>query len=529
VTLTLRIGAATLVSLLLAGSGCRDDKTVGVPTGDSSGPCAIAPASLGFGSVTVSSYKDLTFTIANTGDADLGGEISGTDEPFVITQGEGAFSLSPGESLSVTVRYAPAAVGSHTGVIETGDEACADVPCAGSAVSGVSQGYTLFSPNNSRQTYLLDMSKTVVHTWTHDRAGGYSAYLLEDGSVLRTAIVGSSVMDGGGAQGMVQKVGPDGVVLWEYTYSDNSHRSHHDIEPMPNGNILLIAWERKTAAQASDAGLAHDVEIWPDHLIEVQPAGSGGTIVWEWHAWDHLVQDHDASKSNYGVVGEHPELLDINMGGGGGLGGGDWMHLNAISYRPDWDQILVSSHELDEIYVIDHSTTTAEAAGHQGGRSGKGGDILYRWGCPANYDAPGARYFNVVHCSTWIPSGLPGAGNILAFNNRENQGTSIVAELTPPVDARGNYILESGSAYGPAAPVWSYTSSGFYSNHLGGCQRLLDGNTLIIESLEGRIFEVDASGAVTWSYARGGEIARALRYTFGYPGLTALGLGVAKR
>ena len=39
-----------------------------------------------------------------------------------------------------------------------------------------------------------------------------------------------------------------------------------------------------------------------------------GKIVWEWHLSDHLIQDFDAKKSNYGKPGDHPELLDFNMG-----------------------------------------------------------------------------------------------------------------------------------------------------------------------------------------------------------------------
>lgn len=386
------------------------------------------------------------------------------------------------------------------------------------------QGYTLFSPNNSRNTYLINMNNVVVHSWTHNKTGGYSCYLLEDGSVLRPALSTNSQLGGGGEAGVVQKVAWNGTLLWEYTYSSSTYRSHHDIEPMPNGNVLLIAWEVKTAAQAVQAGLNRSAAIWPDHIIEVQPTGtSGGNIVWKWHAWDHLIQDYNAMKSNYGVVVEHPELLNINMGSGGiGPGGGDWMHINGISYNPDLDQIVISSHNLDEIYVIDHSTTTAEAASHQGGRSGKGGDILYRWGKPSNYGAAGAPYLNVAHCSVWIPSGLPGAGNIMVFNNRENQGTSIVAEIVPPSDGSGNYARTPGSAYGPSAPTWSYTANGFYSNHLGGCQRLSNGNTMIVESTSGYIFEVNSSGAVQWSYNRGGEIARALRYAPDYPGLKIL-------
>ncbi|RQV99438.1 T9SS C-terminal target domain-containing protein [bacterium] len=237
-----------------------------------------------------------------------------------------------------------------------------------------------------------------------------------------------------------------------------------------------------------------------------------------------MIQDHDATKDNYGVIGDHPELLDINMGtlAGGPGGGGDWMHINGISYNPTRDEIVISSHNLDEFYVIDHSTTTAEAAGHTGGTRGRGGDILYRWGCPANYDAPGMRYLNVAHCSAWIPAGLPGAGNILVFNNREGQGTSIVAEINPPYDQDGNYIWEAGSAYDPSAPAWTYTAAGFHSNHLGGCQRLANGNTIIVESTSGRIFEVDADGAIQWEYNHSREIARALRYASDYPGVYGL-------
>jgi hypothetical protein len=387
-------------------------------------------------------------------------------------------------------------------------------------------GYTLYSPNNARSTYLIDMTKRVVHTWSHNRSGGYSSYLLQDGSVIRPAMATNAQLGGGGAEGAVQRVGWNGALLWDYTYSSSTYLSHHDIEPMPNGNVLLIAWEVKTAAQAVQAGLNRSLSIWPDHIVEVQPVGTnGGNIVWQWHAWDHLIQDYNSAKSNYGVVKDHPELLNINMGSSGiGVGGGDWMHLNAVSYNPDLDQIVVSSHTLNEIYVIDHSTTTAEAASHKGGKSGKGGDILYRWGMPSNYGAPGTQYFSVVHCSVWIPSGLSGAGHIMAFNNGDNQRRSAVVELATPVSTDGTYSLTAGSAYSPSAPSWSYTAADFYTDHLGGCQRLPNGNTLVVESTSGNMFEVNTGGTVLWSFSPGGEIVRALRYAPSYLGSLITGV-----
>ncbi|MBX2990556.1 MAG: aryl-sulfate sulfotransferase [Bacteroidetes bacterium] len=377
-------------------------------------------------------------------------------------------------------------------------------------------GYTLYGTFGSNTTRLVNMNNTIVKSWTHTRSGGYSAYLLQDGSVLRTAVSSSSSLNGGGAQGVVQRVSWSGSLLWEYTYSTTTYRAHHDIEPMPNGNVLIIAWEVKTGAQAVAAGMNHSATIWPDHIIEVQPVGStGGNIVWRWHAWDHLIQDFDPTKANYGVVADHPELLDINYRSTSG----DWMHVNGISYNPELDQIVFSSHELDEIYVIDHSTTIAEAAGHTGGRWGKGGDFLYRWGNPAAYRAPGATVFNVVHCAAWVPDTLPGGGHLMAFNNRNGTGASMIVELVPPVDTAGNYIWTPGAAFGPSSPVWSYSASGFYSNHLGGVQRLPNGNTLIAQSTSGRVFETTSAGTVVWNYQPGGQIVRALRYAPNYPGI----------
>lgn len=380
-------------------------------------------------------------------------------------------------------------------------------------------GYTLYTASSTR-TNLIDLNNTVVKFWTHTRSGGYSVYLLPNGDLIRPALSTGSSINGGAAAGVVQKYSYSGSLIWEYTYSSNTYRSHHDIEPLPNGNVLLIAWEVKTAAQAVAAGLNHSAVIWPDHIIEVQPSGStGGTIVWQWHAWDHLIQDHDPTKANYGVVADHPELLDINVGSSGT---GDWMHINGISYNADLDQIVISSHTLDEVYVIDHSTTTAEAAGHTGGNSGRGGDFLYRWGCPSNYRAPGSQVFNVVHCSVWINDTLPGGGHIMAFNNREGTGSSMVVEIAPPMDSLGHYSYTPGTAFGPASPSWSYSASGFYSIHLGGCQRLPNGNTLLAQSTSGKMLEVTSSGTTVWSYTPGGEIVRALRYSLNYPGLVGI-------
>ena len=387
------------------------------------------------------------------------------------------------------------------------------------------EGYTLYNSNNSRSTHLINMQKQTVHTWNHALGGGYSVYLLENGNLLRPAAIQGAQLRGAAYSGLIQEINWSGQVVWEYPYSSPTYIAHHDIEPMPNGNILLIAWEVKSSAQASAMGRTNPTVLWPDHIVEVRPTRpSGGTIVWEWHAWDHLVQDKDPAKPNYGVISEHPGRLNINLASGAiGPGGGDWLHINGISYNPERDEVVISSHFMNEFYVIDHGTTTAEAAGNTGGRRGKGGDILYRWGKPSNYGAAGNTVFDVVHCSWWVPKGLPGEGNILAFNNNARSRASVIVEVTPPLDAQGNYMMNPGVAFGPSTPTWSYSNGNtFFSNHLGGNQRLPNGNTLIAQATSGIFLEVTPSGQIVWQHNVGRETARVLRYAPEYPGLSAL-------
>jgi len=165
-------------------------------------------------------------------------------------------------------------------------------PAASRGQNGAFDGYTLFNPTNSRTTYLLDMSKRTVHTWQHSQSGGYSVYLLPDGCLIRPASAPNAVIRGAAYSGLIQKTDWDGNLVWEYLYSNSSHIAHHDVEPMPNGNVMLIAWEVKSAAEAAAAGRSNATVMWPDHLVEVKPTGRNtGDVVWEWHAWDHLVQD----------------------------------------------------------------------------------------------------------------------------------------------------------------------------------------------------------------------------------------------
>ncbi len=408
---------------------------------------------------------------------------------------------------------------------------------------GALQGYTLLAPILSSKCFLIDMEGRVVRTWHSESSGALSTYLLENGHLLRHAKLNQQVFgDGPGGGGHIQEFSWDGELVWDFRFASAKQLAHHDIYKMPNGNVLMIVWEKKTAAEAVAAGRRPETVgkdgLLSEAIVEVQPTGkTTGKIVWEWHVWDHLVQDHDKAKANYADVGAHPELLDINFGEGaiasivakpeeleklraiGYIGsntpGGkpapvsaDWLHCNAVAYNADLDQIVVSSPEFNEIWIIDHHTTTAEAASHKGGRHGKGGDLLYRWGNPRAYRAGTIKdqklfYQHNIH---WIPKGYPGEGHLLVFNNGKRRiggAHSSVDELVLPVGADGRYTYKPGTAYGPEGPVWSYVApkkADFYAEFISGAHRLPNGNTFICAGPSGTIFEVTPKMETVWKY-----------------------------
>jgi hypothetical protein len=375
---------------------------------------------------------------------------------------------------------------------------------------GSLDGYTMISPSRRGDSFLIDSRGRIVNHWVSTYNLGMATYLEKGGRLLRCGKTNNSTFNAGGSGGVVESFNWKGELLWRFTMSDATQCLHHDVERLPNGNLLMIAWEIKTQAEALAWGRKPTKVgtrgMWPEKIIEVKPNGkTGGTIVWEWHVWDHAIQDYDSKKANFGKVEDHPELVDANFPVDGSHP--DWLHANSISYNEKLDQILISIRPFDEIWIIDHSTTTAEAKGHTGGRYGKGGDLLYRWGNPIAYRGgtfSDQRLFK-QHNAQWIRSGLPGADNILIFNNgtdRPPENHSSVDEIVPPVDSKGGYP-RLGKAWGPANPKWTYKAStpkNFYAPFVSGAQRLQNGNTMVCHGVLGDAFEVTSSGKTVWEY-----------------------------
>ena len=392
------------------------------------------------------------------------------------------------------------------------------------------EGYTLFSPVSEDYTYLIDHQGYVAH---RRPSGGGLARLLDNGNVLSS---GNREFDS------------EGNIVWRFRYFQ-----HHDLLKLPNGNALILSREYRSREEAVALGANPDSLLCSSgrmrgaRVVEARPTGpESAEVVWEWSVFDHLVQDFDRNKPNYGVVADHPERIDLNYGlaeapcrgGGDHIDYADWTHENGLDYNAELDQIMITVRQFGEIWIIDRSASAEEASGSAGGNAGRGGDLLYRWGNPRARGAgtrDDQRLFQ-PHAGHWIPEGLPGAGNVLIFNNGGEypgfeRGYSSVDELALPSDGY-NYRLDAGDSYGHTEVVWTYAADppeSWYADHGSGAQRLPNGNTLIADAPAGRIFEVTHAGKTVWEFAHPlrnerDSVYRAYRYPPDHPGLRGLDL-----
>lgn len=386
-----------------------------------------------------------------------------------------------------------------------------DIPVMGTLM-GSHEGYTLFTHQRSPEVYLINDQGEVVHEWRVSRPGR-DAFLLENGNLVVSVARANPQYENFAARltfadidGRIEEYTWDGELVWATdVINDDNYRIHHGIMPMPNGNILTIAWEYISDEDAIAAGRDPELltgdGLWPDIFLEIER--ETGEIVWQWRVWDHLIQDFDPDAPNYGVVADHPNKVDLNYYDAYAGDIPDWIHANTMAYNAELDQIAISAREFNEVWIVDHSLTTEEAAT-------EAGDLLYRWGNPEAYDrgGPEDQVLHWQHDVQWIPEGYPGAGNIIAYSNihtaedGETRYSSII-EFTPPLQADGTYPLVDGQPYEPNSPAWTYVAddpASLFSQYISGVQRLPDGNTLIIQGSSGRLVEVNSNGDVVWDF-----------------------------
>lgn len=377
-------------------------------------------------------------------------------------------------------------------------------------------GYTLIFPERQSDIFLLNNCGEIVHRWEDDPTArpGAVAYLLENGNILRSKYYvddPNSITTSGGAGGIIELVSWENELLWTYNIDDSTQIQHHDIHFTPHGNIMMIIWQKKELDEIVANGfdtLSHSQRsILTDYILEIDPMTD--SIVWEWHAWDHLIQDHDSTKLNYGIVADHPERIDINYQEYT-FDKTDWLHCNSLDFNPILDQVILNSKHFNEFWIIDRSTTSTEAAGTSGGNSNQGGDLLYRWGNPKAYQAgeTSDRQLFSQHDVQWIDEddinpNYDFFGKIALFNNHIETGLSLGQILEPSFDttsfsysiANGTFLPESFSA------EFSHPDTARnYSTAASSIQIIGDGSVVMCAGRQGRTFELTPDGQVAWEY-----------------------------
>ena len=365
-------------------------------------------------------------------------------------------------------------------------------------------GYTVLSPLQTQAVLVIDMNANVVKRWEglNNSAGGPARVL--PGGILISAS-GARPPNQESLELVQQDF--DGKVIWQFSHNEQiktgegstiwSARQHHDWqrESLPAG--YYSAESAPVVEGTSTLILTHtnrmqpkvaDVMLEDDRLVEVSWKGD---LLWEWVASDHI--------DELGFAPDARKAIKAAQSFNKARGSFDWLHINSAHYvGPNrwFDQgdmrfapnnVIISSREASLLAIV--------------GRDGK---IIWRLG-PDFSESKELRAIRQIigqHHAHIIPKGLPGAGNLLVFDNGGSSGYGFASPIAP--DGVGAFA-RSTSRVVEINPVtlelvWSYTNPRFFSTNISSAQRLPNGNTLITAGAGGRMFEVTTQGAIVWEY-----------------------------
>lgn len=361
----------------------------------------------------------------------------------------------------------------------------------------VADGYTLYSPFSGDKAYLIDNCGLVVNEWNWDGGSNYTGcHLLPDGSVIKLVLAGGGVAAYGDA--CFERRSWDDELIWSYCGEGRFAGIHSDLVLLPNGNFAALVQDAHTPAESIAAGVNPNnlSNSWStESVVEFMPTGlTTGEVVWEWREWDHLIQDFDPTKDNYGVVSENIGKIDCNNVFGN-------EHFNSLFYIEERDQFLMSSWRGDEIYIIDHNISNEDAMG-------PAGDLLWRWGNPSNYDMSGSQMLFGQHNPEYINAEYEHhGGKISVFNNGYAGAPGSGACVINPIydELTNTYMVGSNGAFLPEDFDWAwggeiFPGSNMSSGIMGGVSPQSNGNLTICEATKGRFSEVTFDGDIVWVY-----------------------------
>jgi len=379
------------------------------------------------------------------------------------------------------------------------------------------ESYTLF--DNENGAYLIDNCGSIINKW--ENLGDIDNHLkfLDNGHLLFIQNNNS-----------ILEVDWDGNVTKFTNKRDFNLKLDYEVIKLPNGNYLCTG--RRIESQGffifKGYNPSNGFPKYDDTVVEIE--AESGLVVWEWRISDHVIQQRDSLRSNYGILSENPGKLNVDA-----ISEIDWRFdetfmINGIDYNAELDQIALSIRKISEVIIIDHSTTTDEAKTGEGGTHGMGGDILYRWGNPQNYNQGSSanRVLYYQHNPNWIQHGA-NKNKLMIYNNgldrpvpsfEDSYSEAII--LDTKVNADGSYTKVNNAAFSPplADDIFSGQDFNFYSGYTSAAKVLPNGNTFITVGGNGRLIEITADKNLVWDYTipdRRFNFFRAVKYPRDHP------------
>lgn len=373
----------------------------------------------------------------------------------------------------------------------------------------VQDGYVLVSHDFS--TYLLDQCGEIVNEWSIFNPQ-FHVKMDTEGNVYYIR------------QGKIFVRDWQDNIIQEITHNVTGLELVYDIIKRDNGNFLVNCRWSTSFSDLEDIGWDLNIGFanQVDGIVEINPEGE---LVWAWNIMDHTIQDKIQSAPNFGSVTDNPQLLDSRAVSNFDWTFGETFMFNGFDYNKELDLIMISVRKMSEIIIIDHSTTTEEAAGHSGGKYGKGGDVLFRWGNPRNYNrnSSSERYLYFQHNPNWIKHGEH-AGGIIVFNNglSSSDGSSVII-IEPQTDENDQFVM-SDDHFQPILPSREIDNSSFAnlsSEYTSGAKVMENGNVYITLGQHDQFIEVTPDDEIAWNYALQGThyTYRTEKYPSTYPGL----------
>lgn len=298
-------------------------------------------------------------------------------------------------------------------------------------------GLVLCAPSGGTGVYLVNYEGNVVHEWTVGSGLTFWCYLLPNGNLFTNERSEHRKGVALTGSGLMREYDWNSNLVWEHY----DPYQHHDARRLDEGGTVYLAYAEKSEAEQKKvvggvAGSEAEGGLFGETIREINREGE---TVWDWNL----------SQLGYERFPLHPNANRWSQG-----------HTNTVFPLADGNY-LISCKVLNLIFIVNRKT----------------GQVDWHF----QDDRMGGQ-----HDAQMLDN-----GNILIFANGAYSRDLHHSQIWE-IDPQNNEI------------VWQFQAKdnpqSFFSPHIGGCQRLPSGNTLVCEGAKGCIFEATPNGDVVWEY-----------------------------